>query len=269
MEDLWFSKWEGCGNHFVIVSDMRRKALEWQSVAQAICDPHTGVGADGLMVVRPSERVDFEVLMYNPDGSLMGMCGNGIRCVALFVIHKGIVPRSQSKIRFEVEKRLIECQILGEEVCVDMGRASFAPDDVPVKHSGEVVDLELELAGQKRRFTAVSMGNPHCVMFYPDLEEIDVATLGPQIENCALFPSRTNVEFCQVISRNLIRVVVWERGAGLTRACGTAACAVVSAANRLKLVDPECSVELPGGVLKIDLGKKTGHVLMTGPAREI
>ena len=226
------------------------------------------------MVVYPSRECDFEVAMYNPDGSAMGMCGNGIRCVARFVKMEGLVSPQASQLVFRVDgSRRVVCELKGEgdgrTVRVDMGEPSFAPETVPVQASQEVIGQKLQIGSECFEITCLSMGNPHCVVFVDDVAGLELERLGPKFESHPLFPARVNTEFVQVTASQALRVRVWERGAGATLACGTGACACVVAATRNDLCDGRAIVELPGGALEVVWERDTNRVFMTGPANEV
>jgi len=269
--ELHFLKMEGCGNSFIVIFEAQGGSRDWAALGRRLMDPHFGLGSDGLMIVHPSERADFEVLMYNPDGSQMGMCGNGIRCVARFLILEGLLEARRGRVVFDVAGRLITCRLEeeGRWAQVDMGEPSLAPGSIPVNSAKELIDAELVAGGRRLNFSAVSMGNPHCVIFVEKLTDVNCCELGPLIENHALFPERTNVEFVEVLESRRLRVQVWERGAGLTLGCGTGACAAVVVGVLRGLCARQTTVDLPGGSLSIEWEEKSNRVFMTGPAKEI
>lgn len=267
-----FLKLEGCGNSFVILSNLKSRAdIDWQAVSSRVCSHAWGVGADGLLVLKPSRRFDFNVCMYNPDGSLMGMCGNGIRCVVRFLYLEHLVSEDKHEFQFEVQNRVIECTAFqeGKLVRVHMGSASFNPIQIGIRTDYECIQTPLHVRDLTFTITAVSMGNPHCVIFVEDVDAVPLETVGPQIEHDELFSNRTNVEFVQCVSANRLRVRVWERGAGATLACGTGACAAVAAGVRSNLCNTETVVELPGGELTVKCESDFERVFLTGPAHEV
>ena len=268
MED--FFKMEACGNSFMLVADLNPPYKDWQAVSPTLLDRNFGVGADGLLVLRPSLQADFEVEMYNQDGSAMGMCGNGIRCVARLVKLLGLSSRDDTKLSFRVGGREIRCRLdpYSETVLVDMGTPDFERSHIPVCLPGDRLVEELECDGYKLEASFVSMGNPHCVIFCEDLDQNTCAELGRILEHLPIFPERTNVGFCQVTSANRITARVWERGVGLTMACGTGACAAVVVGARRGLCERNCEVVLPGGSLQIQWSSDD-RVHLSGPAREI
>ncbi len=253
-----FVKMHGLGNDFVVL-DGRGEALPAMAagLARGLTDRHTGIGCDQLIVLEPSEAADFRMRIFNPDGSEVGACGNASRAVAL--LHGGPA-------RIETGGGLIEVRPADGGIAVDMGCPRFRWEDIPLAWAMDSLTMpvgweELENPG------AASVGNPHVVFFVPDCDAVDLARLGPLIETDPLFPERVNVNVCTIESRNAIRLRVWERGAGLTRACGTGACATAVVAMRRGLVEREVRVTLPGGPLTIGWGEDD-HITMTGPAAE-
>ena len=269
--DFSFYKMEGCGNNFIVLYDEELFSIPWQLKAKALLDRNFGVGGDGLMVIKNSSTHDFGVEMYNPDGSVMGMCGNGIRCVARYVVMMGMLKTPSSKIKFDVHGRHIECAFEedGKIVTVKMGSPTFDPKALPLNSSREMVLRPLEIDESQYEVTCVSLGNPHCVIFVADVDHVPLNHVGPIIEKHELFPMRTNVEFVEVISRNQIKVRVWERGAGATLACGTGASAAMVVAAKVGRCNYKASVVLPGGQVEIDWNQADNMVYLKGPAHEI
>jgi len=251
----------GTGNDFILIDgrELSVEGLDLPRLARQTCDRHFGIGADGLIVVLPSKKADLLMRIFNPDGSEPEMCGNGIRCFAKFVYDRAKEKKDVISVE-TIAGIIVPAIILKDNVAVgaevDMG--------VP-KHEG---DFDLEVGGSKFRATAVSMGNPHCVIFVDDVGKIKLDDLGPKIENDPRFPNRTNVEFVQVKKDNEIIVSVWERGAGATLACGTGACAAVVAGALTKRTGRRAIVHLPGGDLDIDW-EEDDHVVMRGPAEAV
>ncbi|MDP8236938.1 MAG: diaminopimelate epimerase [Candidatus Erginobacter occultus] len=263
---LEFTKMQGLGNDFILLNDPdARLRLEPEAI-RFLCDRHFGVGADGVIIVSPSERADLKMKIFNSDGSEAEMCGNGIRCFALYARDRGL--SSGTEMAVETGAGIIRPRIERDQVAVDMGEPVFDAEKIPVNLPGEVVDYPVVFAGRKVEITCVSMGNPHCVIFLPPGEEPPVTELGPVIETDPLFPAKINVEFIRVRNPGEIDFAVWERGAGITLACGTGACAAVVAAARTGRTGREVLVHLPGGDLKIEW-KENNHVFMTGPAVEV
>lgn len=269
--DVSFYKMEGCGNNFVILHEEAPDSVQWQSKAKALLDRNFGIGGDGLMIIGKSDTHDFSVEMYNPDGSVMGMCGNGIRCVTRYIVMLGMAPDNSSKIRFDVQGRDIEClyEEEGRIVTVKMGSPDFDPKSLPLNSSKEMILRPLEIDDNQYEVSCVSVGNPHCVIFVADVDHVPLNHVGPIIEKHNLFPMRTNVEFVEIISRNQIKVRVWERGAGATLACGTGACASAVVAAKVGRCNFKSKVVLPGGQVEIDWDQPGNVVYLKGPAREI
>ncbi|MBL8658200.1 MAG: diaminopimelate epimerase [Rhodospirillales bacterium] len=262
MSALPFVKMHGLGNDFVIL-DARKAPLRLAAAqVRAIADRHTGVGCDQLIVIEPpaSPLADAFMRIRNADGGEVGACGNATRCVAAMLMRES---RSDHVI-VETIAGLLDAEGRGDGlVGVDMGRVSFDWRDIPLAKPADTVRLELA-AGALRDPVAVSIGNPHAVFFVDDVDAVALETLGPVVETDAMFPERTNVEVAQILGRDRIRLRVWERGAGITRACGSGACATLAAAARRGLTERTAEVVLDGGTLRIDW-LRDDHILMTGP----
>jgi diaminopimelate epimerase len=267
---LQFIKMHGAGNDFVLLdlysSGNLRSDEDWAGLARAMCDRHHGIGADGLLLVLPSEVADARMRMFNPDGSESASCGNGIRCLGRFLRDRHGLRTDG--MRVETAAGISAISIHGDgSVSVDMGEPVFAPAEIPLTIGGETaMNVELTVDGRAFEVSCVSMGNPHAVTFLDlnTLDEYPLEAVGPRVEHHPLFPERTNFEACEVLDEHRMRVRVWERGAGITLACGTGACAsAVIAATQGRIQSP-VNVELPGGVLSIDW-HEGGPVLMTGP----
>ena len=258
----------GCGNSFVILFAPSSSVADWPGLATQICDARQGVGADGLLIIRALSDGVWPVEMWNPDGSPMGMCGNGIRCVTRFLYDEGLVQGAEPQ-RFLVGGRVITCWLLlGGHVRVDMGVPSFRPADIPLASAEALVDSPLTVHGRSFVLSALSMGNPHCVLFERGGASLSVAEWGPRFERHPLFPERVNVSFAEVHAPGEVSLRVWERGAGATLACGTAACATVVAGHRTGRLARHVSVRLPGGVLEVELGDD-GRVQLSGPTERL
>ncbi len=251
-----FEKWQGLGNDFVILYD----DIATSDLAIKMCDRNFGVGADGLFCPTKSQNADIGWKFFNSDGTIAQMCGNGIRCFAKFARKQGLIDKDEFSV--ETLAGIIKPKILeNENVLVDMGEAILEADKIPTK---AVNPLDFEIQGYNA--TAVSMGNPHCVIYTEEDSETLAKTKGASIEIDPLFPEKTNVEFVNIISTNRIKMNVWERGCGITLACGTGACASVVAGVKRGLISSICDVVLPGGVLNIEY-KENGHAYMSGPAK--
>jgi diaminopimelate epimerase len=270
---LKFTKMQGCGNDYVYVDCTKKLIDHIPEVARKVSDRHYGIGSDGLILIRPSEKADFMMDMYNYDGSRAQMCGNGIRCVAKYVYDYGLTDKKQLKIETlsgikDVELTITDGKVTS--VTVDMGKPILDPALIPVVSDEEIVIKKPIHVGNKiYEVTCLSMGNPHAVVFVEDTKSIPIETIGPLFEHHEMFPERVNTEFVHVIDRNHIEMRVWERGAGETLACGTGACASVIACILNGLTDHEVTVTLLGGKLKVRYDENTDRVFMTGPAIKV
>jgi len=265
-----FVKMHGLGNDFVFLDHFSVAAeVDYPKLAKLLCHRQFGIGGDGLVIILPSKVADARMRIINSDGSEPEMCGNGIRCFARYVFDRGIVLHNPMRIEtlagvMTVGLNIQDGQVQGARV--DMGEPILRADLIPVLAQGEpVVGQALEVSGETFLYTAVSMGNPHCVIFIEDYDELDFERFGPALEKHWLFPRKTNVEFIQINSPREITMKVWERGAGPTLACGTGACASVVAAVLNNRAERAVTVHLLGGDLFIEWGHDN-HVYMTGPA---
>jgi len=272
-----FVKMHGIGNDFVVIGaldDLPLPEEKLSEFARFVCDRHFGVGADGVIWILPSQVADFKMRIFNPDGSEAEMCGNGIRCAAKWFYDRDYAKGKAVQVETLAGIKTVWVQEENGKavaVTVDMGEPIFAPSLVPTSLGGgsEAIEVTLSVEGAGTYIvSAVSMGNPHCVVFVNDVDNFPVETIGPRIEHHPAFPKRTNVEFVQVLSRNEMKVRVWERGAGLTLACGTGACASLVIASRTGRTDRKAKVHLPGGTLTIEW-RDDGRIYMTGPAVEV
>ncbi len=270
-----FSKYQGLGNDFILI-DNRHQQEPIISSEQAIqmCDRHFGIGADGVIFALPGqEGTDYTMKIYNSDGSEPEMCGNGIRCLAKFIANLEGNTEVNKSYRIHTLAGVIVPKLTSNgEVTVDMGKPQLTAGEIPTTLADaaeKVIAKSLEVAGQSWTVTCVGMGNPHCITFVEDSEAIALEKIGPLFENHAVFPQRTNTEFIQVVSSDYIKMRVWERGAGITLACGTGACASVVAGVLNNKCDRSCTVELPGGCLQIEWSPTDEKVYMTGPAIEV
>ena len=265
-----FTKMQGIGNDYVYVNCLEERIDDPAAVAKLVSDRHFGVGSDGLILICPSEIADFQMKMFNADGSQAQMCGNGVRCVGKYVYDRGLTDKTQLKI--ETLAGIIGLRLHVEDgktvsITVDMGEPRLAPAEIPVNAEGTSFVGRLVTVNMiQYKLTAVSMGNPHAVVFLPDTDSLDLEAIGPAFEHHRLFPERTNTEFVQVIDRSTLKMRVWERGAGETLACGTGACASLVAAVLCGKADRRAVLKLLGGDLEIFWDEETNHVFMTGPA---
>jgi diaminopimelate epimerase len=268
-----FTKMQGCGNDYVYVDCTKNQEIEIDNiphVARQVSDRHYGIGSDGLILIKPSQKADFFMDMYNNDGSRGKMCGNGIRCVGKYVYDYCLTDKKQVKIETLSGIKTLDLTIDNgkvSQVTVDMGNPIFAPEKIPVISDKEIlVNEPIIIGGKEYKITCLSMGNPHAVVFVENTDDIPIETIGPLFENHEMFPDRVNTEFIQVINRNHIKMRVWERGSGETLACGTGACASVVACVLNGLTEDEVKVSLLGGDLHIRYDKDNNLVYMTGPA---
>lgn len=263
-----FEKMHGLGNDFLVVDDREQQPVDWPALARRACARHTGVGADGILLIQGSDAADLRMRLFNADGSEAEMCGNGIRCVAEYVAGHGI---SGDRVVWETGAGPVVTERIGDDlVTVDMGPPRFRPEELPATFAGlsEIVDEPLQVGDTNLRVTCVSMGNPHCVTVVDDVDAFPLDRIGPLVERHQVFPQRTNFEIVQVLSRTRVRQRTFERGVGETNACGTGASAVGVAMQRLGLCDSPVTVELRGGPLHIAWAPGT-TVRMTGPAQRV
>jgi diaminopimelate epimerase len=265
-----FTKAEALGNDFIVIDDRSGKVALSQDEIIALCERRRGVGADGILLIQPSKSASFMMRTLNADGTEAEMCGNGIRCAAKFAYDTGLAR--QKDIVIETRAGLKTVSILAEDgvrastLRVDLGTPEFERALVPMAGpAGRAIQEPLLVEGERHDVTAVSMGNPHAVVFVSNVDDAPVATLGPAIERHAAFPARTNVEFIQVVDRDRLRMRVWERGAGETDACGTGAGAALAAASTAGLADRRALISLPGGNLDVEWADD-GHIYITGEA---
>ena len=254
-----FTKMHGAGNDYIYVdttrypiADPEKKAIKWSKF-------HTGIGSDGLILIGSSDKADFSMRIFNADGSEAMMCGNGSRCVGKYVYEYGLTAKKEITLDTRSGIKVLKLHVEGGKVTavtVDMGS--------PLET--EAVDFGDQFPFQS---TQVSMGNPHLVTFVEDITQINLPEIGPQLENYHLFPDRTNVEFAQIVGKDTIRMRVWERGSGITQACGTGACATAVAAVLHGLAGRKCDIIMDGGTVTIEWEEATGHILMTGPATKV
>jgi len=264
-----FTKMHGTGNDYVYVDLFDETVADAEALARVVSDRHTGIGADGLILLAPAETDDADVamIMYNADGSRAEMCGNGIRCLAALARAHGRTDRNP--MRVETDAGVKEVEVRKEGARVDMGDPEFDPKKIPVKLPGpRVVDATIEVGGQSLSMTCVSMGNPHAVVYVEDVAAVDLARIGPAFEHHELFPQRVNVSFAEVKDPGHVRQRTWERGSGETRACGTGACAVCVAGVLTGRTAPRLRSRLPGGELFLEWDDE-GRVFMTGPVVEV
>lgn len=267
-----FTKMQGLGNDYVYVNCLKEVVENPSETAIAVSDRHFGIGSDGLILIRPSEVADFEMEMYNADGSRSEMCGNGIRCVAKYVYDYGLTDKTNISIETLGGIKYLELTIEAEKVVlvkVDMGSPILTPSKIPVlakEGLDKIVNDGIIVEGQCYNMTCVSMGNPHAVVYIEDVQGLNIEKIGPGFECHERFPNRINTEFVRVIDRKTVEMRVWERGSGETLACGTGACAVAVASILNGYTDDKVKVQLLGGDLQIEWDRIADKVYMTGPA---
>lgn len=267
---LRFTKMHGIGNDYVYVDCTKKRLENPEKIAKFVSDRHFGIGSDGLILINPSEAADFEMAMYNADGSRGEMCGNGIRCVAKYVYDYGLTEKTNISIETLGGIKYLELTVSDGKVVlvkVDMGSPILTASEIPIISGKEhVIDDPIITDGVEYRMTGVSMGNPHTIIYMDDVAGLEIEKIGSAFENHERFPKRINTEFVHVIDRNTIEMRVWERGSGETLACGTGACASAVASVLNGLTDENVTVKLLGGDLHIEWDRKTNKVYMTGPA---
>lgn len=263
----------GLGNDFILINTLKdTESLDYSILAPKLCDRNFGIGADGLLLILPSKTADIKMQIINSDGSEAEMCGNGIRCFAKYVYEQGIINKKIIKV--ETLAGIIVPEIILEDnkvilVRVDMGEPQLERSQIPMLgNSGQVIREKLKILEDEFEITTVSMGNPHCVIFVPDLQQINIKKWGPLIEKHRVFPRKTNVEFVEIVNSGEAVMRVWERGAGITLACGTGACATLTAGVLNNLLERKAVIKLLGGELIIEWAENN-HLYMTGPATEV
>ncbi len=271
-----FTKMQGCGNDYVYVNGMVEQLPKEQKpeIVRFLSDRHFGIGGDGVIFINAAEEADFEMEMFNADGTRSEMCGNGIRCVAKFVYDKGLTQEKHISIVSAGKVKYLDLTVndnnLVETVKVNMGSPILVPEQIPAVFEGEnVIDRPILVQGKEYRVTCVSMGNPHAVVFVDNTDTLDLEKIGPDFEHHEVFPNRTNTEFVQVIDRNHVKMRVWERGTGETLACGTGCCATAVACVLNGYTDAEVEVEVLGGKIQICWDRENNLVYMTGPAATV
>lgn len=271
-----FTKMHGIGNDYVYVNCFKEQVVNPSEIAKKVSDRHFGIGSDGLILIKPSDVADFEMDMYNADGSQGAMCGNGIRCVAKYVYDYGLTDKTRIHVATKSGIKVLDLKVKDgkvQEVCVDMGAPILKPEEIPVdvqaaEAAGEerLVNWPIQVNGAPYHMTCVSMGNPHCIVPVEDPGRLVIEKIGPKFENHPAFPDRVNTEFIRVLDRKTVEMRVWERGSGETLACGTGACAVAVACILNGWTEDEVTVKLLGGPLRIFWDREKNTVFMTGPA---
>ena len=266
-----FTKMHGCGNDYIYVNCFEENVEKPNEVSKIVSERHFGIGADGLILIKPSNRADFKMAMYNADGSEGSMCGNGIRCVAKYVYDNRLTRKTRITVDTLSGVKELQMNIKDDKVDtvrVDMGKPVFLCEKIPAKFNKRyMINEEIKVLGKSLTGTAISMGNPHFVTFVKeDLDNMNIDKLGKAIEREPYFPDRVNVEFAKILTPNHMKLRVFERGSGETFACGTGACAAVVAAYINGYTENKVKVSLKGGELFVEYDSKSKHVFMTGPA---
>lgn len=270
-----FTKMHGIGNDYVYVNCFEETVKNPSAVARFVSDRHFGIGSDGLILIKPSDAADCEMDMYNLDGSQGAMCGNGIRCVAKYAYDYGIVNKTSISVATKSGIKYLDLSIKDGKVSmvkVNMGSPILTASQIPVVSETEkVIDTPIDVDGTTYHMTAVSMGNPHAIIYMDEIDNLDLEKMGPSFENHIVFPDRVNTEFVRVLDRHTVQMRVWERGSGETLACGTGACAVAVASilNGHVDADKPVTVKLLGGDLQIFWDQAENLVYMTGPAATV
>ena len=265
-----FTKMHGLGNDYVYVNCFKETIENPPEMAKKVSNRNFGIGSDGLIMINPSDVADFEMEMYNADGSRSEMCGNGIRCVGKYVYDYGLTEKEHISVETLAGIKYLDLTVEDGKVKlvkVDMGNPELVPANIPIVADGDrVIDEPINVNGTEYRMTGVSMGNPHAVVYVEDVKGLDIEKIGPAFENHERFPNRVNTEFVKVLDQNTVEMRVWERGSGETMACGTGACAVAVACILNGLTEDKVTVKLLGGDLQIEWDKEADKVYMTGPA---
>lgn len=268
-----FTKMHGLGNDYVCINCFRERVEDPSGFARTLCDRHYGIGADGLILICPSKVSDFKMEIYNSDGSVAGMCGNGIRCLGKYVYDYRLTGKETLSIETKSGIRNMHLHIQDGKACgamVDMGVPRLNAHSIPILSEKDlVINDPIEVQEKNYRMTGISMGNPHAVIFLEEINGISLEETGRELEFHPRFPERANIEFCHVTARNRMEIRVWERGVGETLACGTGACAAVVASVLNDLTDEEVIVKLLGGELSVRWDREVNHVFLEGPAVKV
>ena len=268
-----FTKMHGLGNDYVCINCFRERVEDPSGFARTLCDRHYGIGADGLILICPSKVSDFKMEIYNSDGSVAGMCGNGIRCLGKYVYDYRLTGKETLSIETKSGIRNMHLHIQDGKACgamVDMGVPRLNAHSIPILSEKDlVINDPIEVQKKNYRMTGISMGNPHAVIFLEEINGISLEETGRELEFHPRFPERENIEFCHVTARDRMEIRVWERGVGETLACGTGACAAVVASVLNDLTDEEVIVKLLGGELSVRWDRKVNHVFLEGPAVKV
>jgi len=265
-----FAKMQGCGNDYVYVNCFEEEVSDRPELSRVVSNRNFGIGSDGLICICPSDKADFKMDMYNADGSSAQMCGNGIRCIGKYVFEKGMTDKKTVTVETLAGIKTLELNVedgVVKTVRVDMGSPELRPQFIPIaEHGKDFINRSVIVGSEEYFVTALSVGNPHAVIFVKDVDALDIRTLGPKFENHPLFPERVNTEFVQVIDRNTLKMRVWERGSGETLACGTGSTATLVASALNGHTGNSATIRLLGGELFIEWDREKNKLYMTGPA---
>lgn len=268
-----FTKMHGCGNDYIYVNGINQDVNMNVDYIKAISDRHTGIGSDGMIVILKSDKADFKMRMFNADGSEGKMCGNGIRCFSKFVYDHHLTSKTTLKIETLAGIKTVYMHVENgkmQSARVDMGEPSFDCKQIPVESTlPKMIDVPFEVGNKMYQVTCISMGNPHCVTFVDQVNDLDLKEIGPLFEFDSRFKESVNTEFVEKVRDDYVKMRVWERGSGETMACGTGACAVGVTTMLQNPQIKKVTVELLGGCLEIEWDKKTNHIFMTGPATTV
>lgn len=267
------TKMHGIGNDYIYVNCFEQEVKDPNRAARELSDRHFWIGSDGLVLIKPSETADFEMDMYNSDGSRAEMCGNAIRCVGKYVYDNHMTDKTNITVSTKAGIKVLELFVEDgkvKSVRVDMGEPIIKPENIPCLYEGDTaIDRPITVDGRDYKVTCVSMGNPHAIVYMEDIDSLEIEKIGPLFERHEMFPRRINTEFLQVTDRKNIKMRVWERGAGETWACGTGACASAVASVLNGKTDRSVTLHLRGGNLEIEWDEATNHVFMTGEAKKV
>lgn len=268
-----FTKMQGIGNDYVYVNCFQEEVKNPSELAIKVSERHFGIGSDGLILIKPSDVADFEMDMYNADGSRGMMCGNGIRCVGKYVYDYGLTDKTSITVNTLSGIKYLDLTVVDDkavEIRVNMGAPILETKEIPmICEKKQAIQEPIIVEGKTYHVTAVSMGNPHAVTYMDDIDHLDIETIGPKFEHHPCFPARVNTEFVKIIDEHTVKMRVWERGSGETWACGTGACAVAVSSILNGYTKDEVTVKLLGGDLKIFWDRKENLVYMTGPAEVV
>lgn len=268
-----FTKMHGIGNDYIFINCFTETADNAALLAVEMSDRHFGVGSDGLVLIMPSKKADFRMRMYNADGSEAEMCGNAARCIGKFVYDNALTDKTRISLETLAGIKDLELHAengLVQSVTVNMGEPVLTPYLIPVDYSGdEFINKIIKAGNNEYAVTCVSMGNPHAVLYMDEIDGLEIDKIGPLFENHIIFPNRTNTEFVQVISKDLLKMRVWERGSGETLACGTGACAALVSSVLNNISNRKATIKLLGGQLDIEWNEDDNHVYMTGTATKV